>query len=123
MTLEDRLRQMVTALPHEASVMLPVSVVRCWLDEEGNDPLDDLTVAQVATKLGRSESTVRTWIRSEKLETYWLGNEYRITRSALASFRDRRREQPRPPKPTNSPSTTSADLGAWRKVHQQRSAS
>ncbi len=48
MNLEDRLRQMVSALPNEASIMLPLSVVRDWLEEEGSDPLDDLTVAQVA---------------------------------------------------------------------------
>ena len=42
---------MVTALPNEASIMLPVAVVRGWLDEEGDDPLADLTVAEVAAKL------------------------------------------------------------------------
>ena len=48
MTLGDRLRQMVSALPNEASIMLPVSVVRGWINEEGDDPLDDLTAARVA---------------------------------------------------------------------------
>lgn len=102
MTLEDRLRQTVTALPKEASIMLPVSVVRGWLDEEGNDPLRDLTVAQVAAKLGRSEGTVRVWIRSGNLDAFTLGREYRITRSALAAFRLRRQDhRPSPPEPSH----------------------
>lgn len=43
MTLEDRLRQIVTALPDEASVTLPVGVVKEWLDTEGDDP-DEVVV-------------------------------------------------------------------------------
>ena len=96
MTLEGRLRQMVTALPNEASVTLPVSVVRGWLDEEGDDSLDDYTVADVAAKLNRSEGTVRSWICSGEFEAYWLGREYRITLTGLAAYRDRReRAKPR----------------------------
>jgi len=123
MTLEDRLRQMVTALPNEASIMLPVAVVRGWLDQEGDDPLDDLTVAEVAAKLGRSDGTVRAWIRSGKLEAYWLGHEYRITRSALATFRDRRRDRPSTLEPAPSPIAGSVALGAWRKVRTAKEQS
>jgi len=94
MTLDGRLRQMVTALPNEASIILPVALVREWLDDEGDDLLADLAVAQVAARLGRSEGTVRLWIRSGAHDAYTLGREYRVTRSTLAAFRLRRRNQP-----------------------------
>jgi excisionase family DNA binding protein len=116
MTLEDRLRLIVDALPAEASVTLPVTVLRVWLNDDGDDPLDDLTVAHVATKLGRSEGTVRAWIRAGDLDAYTLGREYRITRPALASFRLRRRDPPSPPEPSRSSTDGSGDLGAWREV-------
>ena len=118
MTLEDRLRQMVTALPNEASIMLPVAVVRGWLDEEGDDFASDLTVTQVASRVGRSPGRVRAWIRSGELEAYWLGKEYRITRPALAAFRDRRRERQSLPELPASAGVASADLAAWRKVRR-----
>ncbi len=47
--IEDRLRQIVTALPEQASVTLPVVVVKEWLEVEADDPLADLTVADVTT--------------------------------------------------------------------------
>ncbi len=81
MTLEDRLGQMVTGLPNEASIMLPVAVVRGWLDGEADDFIADLTVAQVAAQVGRSPGRVREWIRSGELDAYWLGKEYRTTRA------------------------------------------
>ncbi len=65
MSIEDRLRQIVTALPDEASVTLPVVVVKEWLEVEADDPRDDLTVADVALQLRRSPGTVREWIRGE----------------------------------------------------------
>ncbi len=49
MSLEERLRQMVTALPDEASVMLQVAVVCGSLNEESDDSLADLTVTTCVT--------------------------------------------------------------------------
>ncbi len=80
MSIEDRLRRIVTALPEQASVTLPVAVVKVWLAVEADDPLADLTVADVALQLGRSPGTVRDWIRRGELEAYQLGKEYRVTR-------------------------------------------
>ncbi len=54
MSIEDRLRRIVTALPEQASVTLPVLLVKEWLETEADDPLADLTVADVAEQLGRS---------------------------------------------------------------------
>jgi len=120
MTLEDRLRQMVTALPNEASIMLPVAVLREWLNDEADDVLTDLTVAQVSTQIGRSPGRVREWIRSGELDAYWLGREYRITRPALTAFRNRRRERPRSSVLAPSRGADAADLGAWRRVREAR---
>jgi len=95
MSIEDRLRRIVTALPEQASVTLPVVLVKEWLDLEADDPLADLTVADVALQLGRSPGTVRDWIRRGELEAYQLGKEYRVTRPALTTFCQRQRNGPR----------------------------
>ncbi len=57
-SIEDRLRRIVTALPEQASVTMPVVVVKEWLEIEADDPLADLTAADVALQLGRSPGTV-----------------------------------------------------------------
>jgi len=90
------------------------------LNDEADDPLTDLIVPQVATQLGRSPGTVRAWIRSRKLEAYWLGKEYRITRSALATFRDRRQQGPRRREMSApNPARSTPDLRAWRKLRER----
>ena len=78
MSLEDRLRQIVTALPDQASVTLPVFLVKEWLEIDGDDPLADLTVAAVAEQLGRSPGTIRDWIRR--------GNCSRFIRRPMRTF-------------------------------------
>jgi excisionase family DNA binding protein len=118
MGIEDRLRQIVMALPNEASIMLPVAVVREWLDAECDDPLADLTVAEVAAKLGRAEGTVRAWIRAGGLKAYWLGREYRVTRAALVAFRARRKDCEVATAPPVAARFAAADLGAWRKTRE-----
>ena len=118
MTLEDRLRQMVTALPNEASVTLPVAVLREWLNDEADDFASDRSVAQVAAQVGRSPGRVREWIRSGELEAYWLGRQYRITRAGLAAFRNRRRDRKEPRNPHEPEVASHVDLGAWREVRK-----
>ncbi len=114
MSIEDRLRRIVTALPEQASVTLPVLLVKEWLDLEADDPLADLTVTDVAEQLGRSPGTVRDWIRRGELEAYQLGKEYRVTRPALTTFSQQQRNGPRTERSESAPSRQS-DLGAWRK--------
>ena len=86
MTLEDRLRSVVAALPDEISVTLPVVLLRDWLemdDADGTDHVGDLTVDQVAEEFDRSPQTVRNWIRAGELDAYkFRGREYRVTRAA-----------------------------------------
>ena len=55
MSIEDRLLQIMNALPEQASVTLPVALVEEWLEMEADDPLADLTVADVALQLVRRE--------------------------------------------------------------------
>ncbi len=121
MSLEDRLRQIVIALPDEASVTLPVVVVKEWLEVEADDPLADLTVADVARQLRRSLGTVRDWIRRGDLEAYQLGKEYRITRPALTTFCQRQRNGPRTSERSEVAPSRRSDLDAWRKVRLHRS--
>ena len=121
MSIEDRLRQIVTALPEQASVTLPVGVVKEWLEVEADDPLADLTVADVAEQLGRSPGTVRDWIRRGELEAYQLGKEYRVTRPALTTFCQRQRNGPRTSDRSEGAPRRRLDLGSWRKVRLHRS--
>ncbi len=120
MSLEDRLRQIVTALPEQASVTLPVLVVKEWLEVEADDSLADLTVADVSLQLGRSPGTVRDWIRRGELEAYQLGKEYRATRPALTTFCQRQRNGPRTSDRSQAAPDRRSDLDAWRKLRKRR---
>lgn len=120
MSLEDRLRQIVTALPDQASVTLPVFLVKEWLEIDGDDPLADLTVAAVAEQLGRSPGTIRDWIRRGELKAYQLGKEYRVTRPALTTFCQRQRNGPRTSERSEGAPSRRSDLGAWRKLRKPR---
>ncbi len=120
MSIERRLREIVTALPEQASVTLPVVLVKEWLDLEADDPLADLTVADVALQLGRSPGTVRDWIRRGELKAYQLGKEYRVTRPALTTFCQRQRNGPRTSERSAAAPSRRPDLGAWRKLRKRR---
>jgi excisionase family DNA binding protein len=50
-----------------------------------------LTVAQVAEQLQVHPETVRVWIRSGELDAMDIGGEYRISRSDLNDFIQRRK--------------------------------
>ncbi len=93
-SIEDKLRLIVTALPEQASVTLPILVVMKWLEVEADDPLADLTVADFAEQPGRSRGTVRDRIRRGELEAHQLGKEYRITRLARTMSCRRQRNGP-----------------------------
>ena len=92
----DRLRRLVEGMPEGASVVLPVDCVRGWLDGPHDTLEPDMTVAQVAEFYGRSPSTIRRWIRDERLRAYFFqGREYRITDCALREFIQQERGHPR----------------------------
>ena len=94
MKLSDRLTRMIDGMPDGAMISLPVDTVREWLNENGSNLDQDLTVDDVAKFFDRSPVTIRTWIRDGRLEAYhFRGKEYRITHSALEEFQDRERNR------------------------------
>lgn len=76
-------------------------------------PVADLTVADLAEDLGKSESTIRSWLPIPG--AYKLGAEWRIPREAWRAYLDRLAEQGSE-EPPGIRSKPSADLGAWRKL-------
>lgn len=100
MRIEDRLLRLVDALPDGASVILPVSLVRQWLEDEGmvteepapNEddgrlPAVGLTVNQVAEHVDRDTSTVRGWLAQDRFpNARKLGREWRVPVGDLAAF-------------------------------------
>jgi excisionase family DNA binding protein len=84
---------------------------------EGDKPLVDYTVAQVADMFQRSPQTVRDWIHSGRLGAYKLnGREYRITQAAVEDFIEQQRNGDTD-RQTNG-RENSADLRAWRGVYR-----
>jgi excisionase family DNA binding protein len=57
--------------------------------ERPNDPL--LTVKEVAAEMRVSESRVTKWIKNGELAAIDLGKDYRIYRSDLDAFIEKRR--------------------------------
>lgn len=128
MTVSDRLRQLVAALPAGASVTLPVAELRAWLDEEGpgaaqgrGETREDLTIEETAERVRRAPSTVRGWLTSGLIpEAYKLrGRDWRIPPGALTRFLEREAEGKAGP--TLRPRRGKPDLGEWKK-HMPRQA-
>ncbi len=93
MKLSD-FRKMIDGMPKGSSFVLPVDEAKEWewLNGGGNGLEQDLTVADVATRFGRASQTVCRWIRDGRLDAYhFLGNEYRITESAVEEFQSKER--------------------------------
>lgn len=93
MKLSDRLWKLLDGKPDEASVTLPVTTLREWMDETGPGGFEpDLTTQEVADLLGRSPARVRAWIRDGLLRGYRFHNrEWRVPRSDLEEFCERQR--------------------------------
>ncbi|SRR5712692_2830650 len=119
------LRALAEALPPGSAVPVP----REWLLELLDGSADvgtpptltaDLTCREAGTLLGRSASTVRTWLESGELEGYkQRAREWRVTPGAIERFRERERargpgQASGPPK--DGPRGRPVDLGAWRKA-------
>ena len=115
MGLIDRLRAIVESMPADASVTLSVSWLRDNLDAEGDSPGPDrlLTLEEAGEVVGRSPSTIRTWLNTERLAGFKLnGRTWRIRESALRSFIERQ-EASGHEAPTIR-SSRSVELGDWR---------
>ncbi len=90
------LARAVEGIPNGGSVTLPVAWLRERLEGANEDVVVDLTVEQVANKLGRSPSTVRNWLAAGEIPgAYRLkGREWRIPPAALERFLDKQRTAP-----------------------------
>ena len=92
MRLSDWLKGMIDGMPDGGSITLPVEAVKERLSENASGLDHDFTVEEVGKFFDRSPVTIRTWIRTGRLEAYlFRGNEYRITHSALEDFQHRER--------------------------------
>jgi excisionase family DNA binding protein len=85
--------------------------------KERGEALIDLTVEQVAERLGRSPSTVRNWLGEQRLPgAYRLrGREWRIPPAALTAFLQREAEG----KTAGLQGQKPADLSDWRRHVRQ----
>ncbi|MGK7312554.1 MAG: helix-turn-helix domain-containing protein [Candidatus Longimicrobiales bacterium M2_2A_002] len=111
LTLRDRLRKLVEALPPGSSATLPRDQLAEWIEAEEPEPLADLTVEDVAGIMDRAPSTVRGWCHDGKLRAYRLnGNEWRIPHEALREYQRGQLEDQKPDDPESD------DLSSWRDV-------
>lgn len=115
MTLAERLRLLVSALPSDDSA---VTITRADLVAllEGDSgatrvgSVRDLTVEQVADETGRAPSTIRSWLISGALRGYKLnGRDWRVPGTALREYLEGQA--------TEAPlGVGNVDISAWRKV-------
>ena len=115
MTLTERLRQLVAALPSDdAAVSFTRADLVALIESDSSEtPVGstrDLTVEEVAKETGRAPSTVRDWLISGALCGYKLnGRDWRVSRYSLREYLEAQ--------PTEKGETPSqVDIAAWRKV-------
>lgn len=129
MSLRERIRAMAEALPTEsARVELSRADLLTMLEEGGSaerspkdqEPLMDLSVAEIMVATGKARSTVIGWINSGGLDAYHFGREWRITRAAWHAYLQTKRSKGRAKTEggkKHTPQPKHADgLGSWRSV-------
>ena len=109
------LREIVRNMPPEGLVTLPVGWLRDLVDAQGDSSeMRLLTLEETAELVGRSVSTVRTWLNKGQLEGFKLnGRSWRIREGAFQAFIEH--QESGEPEPRTIRSSSSVDLGAWRK--------
>jgi excisionase family DNA binding protein len=116
-TISDRLRQIASALPSDDSaVTFTRADLVALLDREGAPASGlsprDLTCEEVGEELGRSASTVRTWLIAGELRGYKLNRKsWRIPREALREYLDAQARGA-----SSDDVNGDVDITAWRKV-------
>ena len=108
----NALRAIVQNMPPDGSVTLPVALLADLVAESNEPGQRLLTLEQAAEFVGRSTSTVRTWLNTEQLAGFKLnGRDWRIRESALQAFIERQEAgEHKPPTVTSE----TADLSEWR---------
>ncbi len=118
MTLEERLRQLASALPSDASaVTITRADIVALLEDDGRGTevasTRDLTVEEVAEETGRAPSTVRDWLISGALFGYKLnGRDWRVARSTLRQYLEAQATKVS----ETPPDEGAVDVAAWREV-------
>ncbi len=116
--MTDRLRALraiVEDTPPDGTVTVPVTWLQDLLDAQGDSSeMRLLTLEEAAELVGRSVSTVRTWLNKGQLEGFKLnGRSWRIREGAFQAFIEH--QESGEPEPSTIRSSSSGDLGAWRK--------
>lgn len=121
MTVQDRLRALISVLPSDESTVAftRADLVR-MLDGEAETiaALDrDLSVEEVAERVGRAVSTVRGWLIAGELRGYKLnGKSWRIPQSALRAYLDAQTTVNSPVDEEEDDDDEDIDISAWRKI-------
>lgn len=116
MTLSDRIRQLMAALPSDRSaVTLTRADLASMMEAAGSDAptatTRDLTVEEVAKEVRRAPSTVRGWLIAGELQGYKLNRrDWRIPRAALRAYLKEQTQQGA----SDDPNTVEVNIGAWR---------
>ena len=118
MTVDD-LRSLYESMPSGSVINLPRDDIGELLDEltepaAENDTVTDLTLSEIAERVGRATSTVRNWCsRGLLVGAYRLnGRDWRVPSVALDAFLEAQGTQSSATPPTGPLGIT--DLSAWR---------
>ena len=121
MSVHERLRQLVAALPsQDSAVTFTRADLMALIDEEpgaaASGSTADLTVEEVAHETGRAPSTIRGWLTSEALRGYKLnGRDWRVPRAALRDYLDTQSSGATDAKREGS----AVEITAWRTVRNK----
>lgn len=121
MSLKSTITALVAAAPPDATI--PVR----WLAEQlaaDSEPITeqshgvaiDLTVDELAAKLNRGASTIRTWLARGELEGAYRnhGREWRIPLAAVDALQRSQSKRHASDGSTTTPTKTPTDLSSWR---------
>jgi excisionase family DNA binding protein len=123
MSLRKQLEMMVNGMPPGSSVSLSVDWLREELaaeDRAGDAPPELLTLDDVAERVGRAVSTVRSWCNSGQLEGAFRlnGRDWRVPASALQKYLEAQAKQ----EPSEMGNRGEVDLASWRRLRQKGKA-
>ena len=114
-TLQERLHQLVAALPSDDSaiVITRADLIILLGEVAPDDTTHDLTVEEVAQETGRAPSTVRGWLLEEGgLQGYKLnGRDWRIPQRALRDYLSQPSKRSNRQKPA-----IGSDISDWRTI-------